>query len=218
VRAQSLKGLHYGVMSRTEGKKVRTRRGSRVSKGKFWIFGEDVRDDALRSAGRFSRPWGVAADSADNIYVADSNSTMQKMTPVGTNWVVTTPAGVAGNAGTVDETGSAAPFGLDSEDLSIGPAGMAVDSSGYIYLADNTSRKGYPALVISSPSPKLGFIGGHFGFDLTGGPARKSVVVGALTDLVSRLPLWTNTLADPLKLSDPQNGSHSNRVYRARLP
>ena len=47
------------------------------------------------------------------------------MTPAG---VVTTLAGLAGNAGSADGTGSAARFD--------NPTGVAVDSAGNVYVAD----------------------------------------------------------------------------------
>lgn len=40
---------------------------------------------------------GVAADTNGNVYVTDTgNSTIRKLTPIGTNWVVSTIAGMAG--------------------------------------------------------------------------------------------------------------------------
>jgi hypothetical protein len=50
----------------------------------------------------------LAVDSAGNVYVADlnGNDTIRKVTPVGTNWVVTTLAGVAGSYGSADGTNS----------------------------------------------------------------------------------------------------------------
>ena len=86
--------------------------------------------------------------------------------------------------------------------------------------SNNTIRKGYPAnvpVVIVTSGPGFGFNGGQFGFNLTG-PAGRLVVVEASTDLVSWLPLWTNTFAGALNFSDPQSGVYSNRFYRAHLP
>ena len=57
---------------------------------------------------QFNLPHGVGADSAGNVYVADTdNSAIRKLTPAG---VVTTFAGQPGSAGSADGTGSAARF------------------------------------------------------------------------------------------------------------
>ena len=80
----------------------------------------------------------MAVDSATNVYVGDrGNSTIRKVTPAG-DWV-TTIAGLAGNSGTNDGTGSAARFNY--------PYGVAVDTNGNVYVADalnNTIRKVTP--------------------------------------------------------------------------
>jgi DNA-binding beta-propeller fold protein YncE len=140
--------------------------------------------------------------------LVEHNNTIRKLTPVGTNWVVTTLGGMSGFYATADGTGSAARFS--------NPAGLAVDSAGNVYVADfyfNTIRKGFPAPMILN----AGFNLGQFGLNLTG-PAGHLVVVEASSDLVSWLSIWTNTIAPDLNFSDAQNGVFSNRFYRARLP
>jgi DNA-binding beta-propeller fold protein YncE len=86
-------------------------------------------NDGVGSNARFNFPAAVAFDVAGNLYVADYlNETIRKITPVGTNWVVTTIAGMAGSYGSADGTGSDAQFGY--------PSGIAVDSATNIYVAD----------------------------------------------------------------------------------
>ena len=83
--------------------------------------------DGTGTAASFRSPQGPAIDSAGNIYVAEyANSIIRKITPAG---VVTTLAGYAGNDGSLDGTGTAASFG--------NPRGVAVDSSGNVYVADS---------------------------------------------------------------------------------
>ncbi len=97
--------------------------------------------DGTNSTAQFFYPWGIAADSAGNLYVSDRYyGTIRKITPVGTNWVVTTIAGSAGISGTADGTGSNARFNQ--------PFGVAVDSATNIYVADTgnaTIRKITPS-------------------------------------------------------------------------
>src|SRR5262245_57161709 len=67
--------------------------------------------DGTNSDARFNTPDGVAVDNAGNVYVAElSNHTIRKLTPVSTNWVVTTIAGLAGRTGSANGTNSAARF------------------------------------------------------------------------------------------------------------
>jgi sugar lactone lactonase YvrE len=101
--------------------------------------------DGTGAAARFDTPEGVAVDGSGNIYVADSgNSTIRKVTSAG---VVTTLAGSAGTTGSANGTGAAAQFDL--------PLGVAVDSTGNIYVTDSLDaliREVTPAGVVSTLS------------------------------------------------------------------
>jgi sugar lactone lactonase YvrE len=167
--------------------------------------------DGTGSDARFSGPSGVAVDSAGNVFVADEyNYTIRKITPAR---VVTTLAGWGGAPGRADGTGSDARFNA--------PSGVAVDSAGNVFVADEYNysiRKGSPApMGFLLFGPRIGFNSGQFGLFLTGS-AGQSVVVEGSTDLMSWLPIWTNTFAGALNFVDPQSAVYSNRFYRARLP
>ena len=90
----------------------------------------------------FNLPQGLAIDSADTLYVADTyNHSIRKITPQG---IVTTLAG-SGNAGSTNATGAAASFRY--------PTGVAVDSAGNVYVADKDNhliRKITSAGVVST--------------------------------------------------------------------
>lgn len=91
---------------------------------------------------KYNEPFSVAVDSAGTIYVADTNNgAIRKITPSG---VVSTLAGGNGQ-GYADGTGSAAKFHE--------ARGLALDSSGNIYVADyenNVVRKVTPAGVVTT--------------------------------------------------------------------
>jgi hypothetical protein len=87
--------------------------------------------DGTGSAARFGFPFSIAVDGLDTVYVADiNNHAIRKITAAG---VVTTLAGLAGNPGFTDGTGSVARFW--------GPQGVAVDASGNVYVADTANLR-----------------------------------------------------------------------------
>jgi hypothetical protein len=127
--------------------------------------------DATGAAARFNYPFGVATDSAGNVYVGDSsNHTIRKITPAG---VVSTLAGSAGSAGSADG-GVVARFSFPTE--------VATDSAGNVYVADSdngTIRKITPAGVVTTLAGTAGASGST---DATGAAARFHFPYGVATD------------------------------------
>ncbi|MDR6534325.1 NHL repeat-containing protein [Variovorax soli] len=97
--------------------------------------------DGQGAAASFNKPNGVKVDASGNAYVADaSNHLIRKITPDG---VVTTLAG--STPGYADGTGAAAQFSY--------PWGIALDASGYVYVADSgtdTIRRIAPNGVVTT--------------------------------------------------------------------
>jgi len=96
--------------------------------------------DGANGNAQFSFPAGVAADSQGNLYIADQfNCTIRKVTPVGTNWVVSTIAGTIAAFGLRDGANTSAWFNV--------PTGIAADPAGNLFVADtgnNAIRKVTP--------------------------------------------------------------------------
>jgi len=180
--------------------------------------------DGIGTDALFMQPWGIAVDNETNVYVGDYRAhTIRRITPDG---VVTTVAGLAGRIGPDDGTGMGARFGSSFENEIFfetefqGPQGLAVDSAGNIYVADNlnnTIRKGHlqpppPVILLSGP----GFSSnGQFGFSLSG-TFQQVVIVEVSTNLVNWAGIWTNTLTAGLRFTDDQSGIVPTRFYRVR--
>lgn len=127
--------------------------------------------DGTGAAAVFDQPGSVAVDSATNLYVADvQNYVVRKISPVGTNWIVTTLAGNVLKQGTNDGVGAGALFTQIH--------GLAVDGSGNVFASDLgnlTIRKITPA---GSVSTFVGAPGKNGGVDGTGNNARLSGPTG----------------------------------------
>lgn len=133
--------------------------------------------DGTGTAARFNSPSSLAVDGPANVYVADaSNNTIRKITQAG---VVTTLAGGAGLAGTLDDTGTAARFSR--------PSGVAVDSLANVYVADtfnSTIRKITSAGVVTT----VAGLGGSSGTtDSIGSAARFTQPRGIAVDTAGNL-------------------------------
>lgn len=116
-------------------------------------FGVSGGTDGSGTAALFNHPAGIAVDSSGNAYVADTgNNTIRKL--VIATGAVTTLAGQAGVAGSADGIGTAASFN--------GLSGIAVDSTGNIYVSDtlnHTIRKVNAAGAVSTIAGTAGSSG-----------------------------------------------------------
>jgi sugar lactone lactonase YvrE len=108
--------------------------------------------DGTGLAAMFNAPAGVTVDSTGTTYVADTtNDTLRKVT---TGGVVTTFDGLAQVMGSSDGLGNSALFNL--------PTGLAVDTSGNVYMTDtanSTIRKITPGGVVTTLAGLAGMAG-----------------------------------------------------------
>lgn len=165
--------------------------------------------DGTNSSARFFQPDGIVVVNSSNVFVIDSgNQTLRKISASGTNWIVSTVAGLAGSAGSTNGTGSGARFNF--------AAGLAMDGAGYLYVADSgnnlirTTRVVPPTvqiwmagnqLVTAWPSSSEGFV-------LETSP---SLVGGAWTSLSNGVVISGDNFFRT-------NNSSSPAFYRLRKP
>src|SRR5919109_2061014 len=98
--------------------------------------------------------------------------------------------GLAGSSGSADGTGSEARFNNQF--------GVAVDSTGNVYVADSynfTIRKGFPSSKAAPILMPPNVIAGQFGFGIAGPPGR-SVDIESSRDLAQWQPVGSVVLDD----------------------
>jgi len=128
--------------------------------------------DGIGTAARFWEPRGIAVDSAGTVYVADyMNHTVRRITPAG---VVTTLAGTVGTPGSANGTGTAASFR--------GLAGLAVDATGTVYVADSGNNTIRMITASGTVTALAGQAGSSGGTDGSGTGARFSEPRGIAVD------------------------------------
>jgi sugar lactone lactonase YvrE/thiol-disulfide isomerase/thioredoxin len=102
--------------------------------------------DGTGSSARFNSPSDLAVDSSGTIYVADTdNFTIRKVLPSAAT--VSTLAGVAGTSGSTDGLGSAVRF--------FHPAGVALDVSSNLYVADTDNHTIRVGLLATAPAIQI---------------------------------------------------------------
>ena len=120
--------------------------------------GEYGEADGTNGDAQFPNPCAITSDTNGNLYVGcGAGGTIRKITPVGTNWVVTTIAGMPGQAGHADGTNGTASF--------LSPQAIASDNAGTLYVGDwwnYTIRKVTPVgtnWVVTTIAGTIGQIG-----------------------------------------------------------
>ncbi len=101
--------------------------------------------DGTGPAASFNSPRSIARDASNNLYIADFGNYKIRKIAAGTADVTTLAGGSTSNVGNGDGTGSAARF--------YGPAGVACDSAGNIFVTDinaHTIRKITPAGMVTT--------------------------------------------------------------------
>lgn len=133
--------------------------------------------DGVGDAVRLSSPAGAVADSAGNVYVAESgNRVIRRITPDGQTSVFAGQAGAG--AVYIDGTGATARF--------IAPYALAIDAADNLYVGDFGSiRKITPGAMVSTLAGASGSALGSA--DGTGSAARFHTIVGIASDAAGNL-------------------------------
>ena len=118
-------GTNYGI-AMTEGD-VYTIAGSATGQA------GDSGNGGLASSALLSYPEGLTVDAAGNVYIADTNNAQVREVSVATGDISTVAGSLSGTIGSSGDNGPATSALLG------GPAGLAVDGSGNVYLTDITN-------------------------------------------------------------------------------
>ncbi len=128
--------------------------------------------DGTGASATFNTPLDLAIDSTGTLYVADTgNHTLRKIT---SSLTVSTVAGQAGTLGSADGIGTAARLK--------GPAGLALDRGGNLYIADSSHTLRRFTLSTGQVITLAGFAGTPGTADGSGNKARFNLSTGLAID------------------------------------
>lgn len=129
-------------------------------------------DGGLATAAEFWEPLGIAVDSQNNVYIADSGNNRVREINASTG-IITTIAGSGYSGGVTG--GFSGDGGIATAAVLNDPAGIAVDATGNIFFVDGQSRVRKIDSINSLPSgvQMISTVAGDgtFGFSGDGGPA-----------------------------------------------
>jgi hypothetical protein len=92
-----------------------------------------IGDNGPATAATLSYPWGIAVDSAGNLFIADAGNALIRKVAAGTGIITT----VAGGGADPEQLGD---FGPATSAFMI-PYGVTVDAAGNLYIADKTNHR-----------------------------------------------------------------------------
>lgn len=154
--------------------------------------------DGTNTSARFYFPSGITSDSFGNLFIADTyNTLIRKISPVGTDWITTTLAGLPRFSGSADGTNRYAQFNY--------PFGIAAGPDGTLYIAD-TLNDTLRTAVLYGTNWVVNTIGGMAGSagsaDGPGGVARFNLPYGLAVD-GSRNLFVADTYNHTIRLGQP---------------